>query len=78
LAQKYPAKFKYISVGEPNYGSRAFAKGLRLPGANFILCDEIDLCDVEFQSRAVEMLASNAADFVIGSKLIGGAKDDGH
>ena len=74
LAQKYP-QVKYISVGEPNYG-RALREGIEAARGNFILCDEIDLCDVEFQSRAVEMLASNAADFVIGSKLIGGAKDE--
>jgi glycosyltransferase involved in cell wall biosynthesis len=74
LAQKY-AKVKVISVPEPNYG-RALREGIQQAGGCYILCDEIDLCDVEFQDRAVQLLNSDAADIVIGSKLIGGAKDE--
>ncbi len=41
-----------------------------------VICDEIDLCDVDFHRRAVELLGSGQADLVIGSKLIGGARDE--
>ena len=41
----------------------------------FIICDEIDLCDTEFHQRAVRILRAGEADLVIGSKLIGGADD---
>jgi hypothetical protein len=41
-----------------------------------VLCDEIDLCDTDFHVRAVALLDSEDADFVVGSKLIGGAEDE--
>jgi hypothetical protein len=41
-----------------------------------VLCDEIDLCDVEFHRRAVELLESGVVEMVIGSKLIQGASDE--
>ncbi len=74
LSRKYP-QIRSISVPEPNYG-RALREGIQSARGRFILCDEIDLCDVDFQCRAVDLLQSNAADIVIGSKLIGGAKDE--
>ena len=74
LSHKYP-EVRVISVPEPNYG-RALREGIKAARGRFILCDEIDLCDVDFQCRAVELLASDSADVVIGSKLIGGAKDE--
>jgi glycosyltransferase involved in cell wall biosynthesis len=74
LAQKYP-QVRFISVPEPNYG-RALREGIEAAKGRYILCDEIDLCDVTFQNRAVELLDSKTAEFVIGSKLIGGASDE--
>jgi glycosyltransferase involved in cell wall biosynthesis len=74
LSHKYP-EVRVISVPEPNYG-RALREGIQSARGRFILCDEIDLCDVDFQCRAVELLTSDSADVVIGSKLIGGAKDE--
>ena len=74
LAQKY-RQVRYISVGEPNYG-RALREGIESARGHYVLCDEIDLCDVDFQCRAIEILKTETADFVIGSKLIGGAKDE--
>ncbi len=74
LAQKY-RQVRYISVGEPNYG-RALREGIESAKGHYVLCDEIDLCDVNFQCQAVELLKTEAADFVIGSKLIGGARDE--
>ena len=74
LAQKYSC-VRTISIAEPNYG-RALLEGIEAARGRYILCDEIDLCDVDFQRRAIELLDSGTADFVIGSKLIGGAKDE--
>ena len=41
-----------------------------------MICEEIDLCDTEFQIRAHGMLRQGTIDMVIGSKLIAGAQDD--
>ncbi len=74
LSHKYP-QVRAISVPEPNYG-KALREGILSARGRFVLCDEIDLCDADFQCRAVELLRSDAAEVVIGSKLIGGAKDE--
>jgi glycosyltransferase involved in cell wall biosynthesis len=79
LAEKYsdPAdgQVKLISLGEPNYG-KAMKQGILLARGDIVICDEIDLCDVDFHRRAVEILETGAADLVIGSKLAAGAADD--
>jgi glycosyltransferase involved in cell wall biosynthesis len=66
---------KIISMGEPNYG-KALKQGILLARGTFVICDEIDLCDADFHKRAITILDTNEADFVIGSKLASGAEDD--
>jgi len=73
LAQKYP-EVRFLSVGEPNYG-RALRAGILDARGTLVICEEIDLCDVDFHRRALALLESDAADMVIGSKLIDGAAD---
>jgi glycosyltransferase involved in cell wall biosynthesis len=82
LANKYGAgsdagggQVKIISLGEPNYG-KALKQGILISRGNLVICDEIDLCDVEFHRRAVDILETGEADLVIGSKLVAGAEDD--
>jgi glycosyltransferase involved in cell wall biosynthesis len=74
LTAKYP-EVHYVSAGEPNYGG-ALRKGIRLARGEFVICDEIDLCDADFHKRAIGLLESGELDMVIGSKLIAGAEDD--
>ncbi len=64
-----------ISMGEPNYG-RALREGIRMARGEFVLCDEIDLCDADFHRRAIDLLEAGDADLVIGSKLAEGAQDE--
>jgi glycosyltransferase involved in cell wall biosynthesis len=79
LANKYgtagEGQVKIISMGEPNYG-KALKQGILLSRGDLVICDEIDLCDVDFHKRAIEILESGEADLVIGSKLVAGAEDD--
>lgn len=74
LAAKYP-EVRSISAGAPNYG-RALRSGILAARGDLVLCDEIDLCDVDFHRRAVELLDGGGAEVVIGSKLIAGASDE--
>jgi glycosyltransferase involved in cell wall biosynthesis len=74
LSRKYP-EVRLISSAEPNYG-RALRAGILDARGDFVLCDEIDLCDVDFHRQAVELLESGVVDMVIGSKLIQGASDE--
>src|SRR4029079_19461430 len=41
----------------------------------FVICDEIDLCDTDFYQRALAILEHDAADMVVGSKVMEGAED---
>jgi glycosyltransferase involved in cell wall biosynthesis len=74
LSEKY-AEVQCLSVGEPNYGA-ALRKGILEARGEFVLCEEIDLCDTDFHNRALTLLRSREYDMVIGSKLIAGAEDE--
>jgi len=74
LHEKYP-EVRLLSAGAPNYG-KALKLGILSARGEIVLCDEIDLCDVDFYRRAIEILDTGRAQMVIGSKLIGGAEDE--
>jgi glycosyltransferase involved in cell wall biosynthesis len=74
LSERF-AQVHTFSVGEPNYG-RALRLGIARARGAIVICEEIDLCDTEFQLRAHEMLSQGTIDMVIGSKLITGAEDE--
>jgi glycosyltransferase involved in cell wall biosynthesis len=73
LEKKYP-EVRHVSVGEPNYG-RALRAGILDARGEIVICDEIDLCDVDFHAKALALFEKDEADMVIGSKLIAGAFD---
>lgn len=64
-----------FSVDEPNYG-KALREGILRARGTFVICDEIDLCDVGFYTRALPILESGEAAMVVGSKAMPGARDD--
>lgn len=74
LAGRFPA-VRTFSVGQPNYGA-ALKRGILEARGEFVLCDEIDLCDTDFYQRALVILERKSADMVIGSKLLQGASDE--
>jgi hypothetical protein len=41
-----------------------------------VICDEIDLCDVDFYRSALWRLENEGADMVVGSKVLEGARDE--
>jgi glycosyltransferase involved in cell wall biosynthesis len=73
LAERYP-QVQIHSLGRPDYGAALKAGILRARGP-FVLCDEIDLCDVDFYERALPLLTSGEAELVVGSKAMPGADD---
>jgi glycosyltransferase involved in cell wall biosynthesis len=74
LAARFPS-VKTFSMGEPNYGA-ALKRGILEATGEFVLCDEIDLCDTDFYDHAMSLLETNGAEMVIGSKLLSGASDE--
>ena len=64
----------YFSSDKPDYGS-ALRQGIERAVGKYVMCDEIDICDVDFYRRALELLDANEADMVVGSKVMKGADD---
>lgn len=73
FAERRPV-VRTFSYPAPNYGG-ALREGIRRAKGRYVVCEEIDLCDVEFHRRALELLRAGGADMVIGSKAMRGAGD---
>jgi glycosyltransferase involved in cell wall biosynthesis len=73
LAERLP-EVSTFSYPEPNYGG-ALREGIYRATGTYVVCEEIDLCDVDFHVRALAELRLDAADMVIGSKAMRGAHD---
>lgn len=73
LANEMP-EVRMFSLGEPNYG-KALRRGILEARGQWVICEEIDLCDLDFHRRALEHLRHGDADMVVGSKAMKGASD---
>lgn len=74
LAAERP-EIRTFSLGEPNYG-KALRRGILEATGRWVICEEIDLCDLDFHRRALEHLRHGDCDMVIGSKAMKGASDE--
>ena len=74
LADERP-EIRSFSLGEPNYG-KALRRGILEARGAIVICEEIDLCDLDFHRRALEHLRHHDCDMVIGSKAMKGASDE--
>ena len=73
LAAERP-EVRTFSLGEPNYG-KALKRGILEARGTWVICEEIDLCDLDFHRRALDHLRHGDADMVVGSKAMKGASD---
>ena len=76
LLEALPAtlpRVRWLHEPKPNYG-RALKRGILEARGEVVICDEIDLCDVDFYLRALPLL-EQGADMVVGSKAMKGAND---
>lgn len=74
LAERWPEQLRWFSYPEPNYGG-ALREAIFRARGQFVICEEIDLCDVDFHLRALAYLRRDDADLVVGSKAMAGAHD---
>jgi glycosyltransferase involved in cell wall biosynthesis len=77
IAKELMNEFDEIVVLEcpvPDYGA-ALRLGIQSARGEIVLCDEIDLCDVDFYRRALRRLDHDECDMVVGSKAMHGARD---
>jgi glycosyltransferase AglD len=68
------SEVRTFSLGEPNYG-KALRRGILEARGTWVICEEIDLCDLDFHRRALEHLRMGDADMVVGSKAMKGSDD---
>jgi glycosyltransferase involved in cell wall biosynthesis len=69
------AEVTTFSLGEANYG-KALRRGILEARGTWVICEEIDLCDLDFLRRALEHLQHGDCDMVVGSKAMKGASDE--
>lgn len=74
LASERP-DVRTFSLGEPNYG-KALRRGILEARGAIVICEEIDLCDLDFHRRALEHLRHRDCEMVVGSKAMKGASDE--
>jgi glycosyltransferase involved in cell wall biosynthesis len=74
LEAHYP-EVRLVQSPRPDYG-QALRLGISNARGTFVICEEIDLCDVDFHLQALAELRPGKADLVIGSKLMGGSRDE--
>ncbi|RME25111.1 MAG: glycosyltransferase family 2 protein [Deltaproteobacteria bacterium] len=77
-ARKLASSYRWIKalhVDRPNYG-RALRQGISIARGRYCVCDEIDLCDMDFYRSSLGLLRKGRAEMVIGSKLAKGARDE--
>ena len=67
---------RYFRLGRPNYGA-ALKRGIIEARGTYIHCDEIDICDLDFHRRALELFVGEDGgfDLIVGSKVMHGARD---
>jgi glycosyltransferase involved in cell wall biosynthesis len=65
---------RLLSSPAPDYG-KALRRGIVEARGDVVVCDEIDLCDIGFVTRALRRLDHDECDLVVGSKAMPGARD---
>ena len=74
LARKYP-EVRFFSHRRAELRQGAASRASCESRGEFVICDEIDLCDADFhRARASTSSRRGEVDMVIGSKLIAGAR----
>jgi glycosyltransferase involved in cell wall biosynthesis len=67
-------RLRWFHSERPNYGA-ALKAGIQKARGTYVVCDEIDLCDLTFYDSALPLLERGEADMVVGSKAAKGASD---
>lgn len=74
LAERWPGEVHSLSLPDPDYGG-ALREAVLVARGELVICEEIDLCDVGFHRRALEILDADDADLVVGSKALADSRD---
>jgi glycosyltransferase involved in cell wall biosynthesis len=73
LMERHP-ELELMHNPEPDYGL-ALRRGILAAKGDYVICDEIDLCDTDFYVRALDKMQNEDFDLVIGSKALKESSD---
>lgn len=73
LMERHP-ELRLMHNPEPDYGL-ALRRGIVSAKGEYVVCDEIDLCDTDFYIRALDKMKVENFDFVVGSKALKESSD---
>ena len=72
--QQNDQRLRLLESPEANYG-KALKKGILAAHGRWVICDEIDLGDLDFYRRALTMLQQHGYDLIVGSKRMPESND---
>lgn len=73
LMDRHP-ELELMHNPEPDYGL-ALRRGILAAKGEYVICDEIDLCDTDFYVRALDKMQNDGFDLVVGSKALKESSD---
>ncbi len=73
LMRRHP-ELRLLHSPQPNYGL-ALRRGIYEARGEYVISDEIDLCDTDFYMEAMEKLTTEGYDLVVGSKTLRNSSD---
>jgi glycosyltransferase involved in cell wall biosynthesis len=73
LMERHP-ELTLMHNPEPDYGL-ALRRGILRAEGEYVVCDEIDLCDTDFYVRAIDKMSNEGFDLVVGSKALKESSD---
>ncbi|QDG51636.1 glycosyltransferase family 2 protein [Persicimonas caeni] len=73
LMERHP-ELELMHNPEPDYGL-ALRRGILAAKGEYVICDEIDLCDTDFYVRALGKMRDEGFDLVVGSKALKESSD---
>lgn len=75
LKKKHNKIIRVLTSSQPNYGL-ALKKAILKARGEFIVCEELDLCNINFFKTSTGLLKSKKFDIVIGSKNLSTSNDE--
>lgn len=75
LKKKHNKIIRVLTSDQPNYGL-ALKKAILKARGEFIVCEELDLCNINFFKTSTELLKSKKFDIIIGSKNLSTSNDE--
>ena len=75
LKKKHNKIIKILTFNQPNYGL-ALKKAILKAKGEIIICEELDLCNIDFFKTSTRLLKNKKFDLIVGSKNLQSSNDE--